>query len=62
MNTSTNEQNRLNTSNIELDGFDKWAVEQRVKESNRKWLFERIFKIIIGAAIGLFIAKAMRGG
>lgn len=60
MSTTTNDQNRLN--DLELDGFDKWAVEQRVKESNRKWLFDRVFKIIIGAAIGLFIAKAMRGG
>ena len=60
MNTTTNDQNRLN--GLELDVFDKWAVEQRVKESNRKWLFDRVFKIIIGAAIGLFIAKAMRGG
>lgn len=60
MSATNNDQDRLN--NIELDGFDKWAVEQRVKESNRKWLFDRVFKIIIGAAIGLFIAKAMRGG
>lgn len=60
MNTTSNDQNRFN--DLELDDFDKWAVEQRVKESNRKWLFDRVFKIIIGAAIGLFIAKAMRGG
>jgi hypothetical protein len=60
MNTTTNGRDCLD--NLELNDFDKWAVEQRVKESNRKWLFDRVVKIIIGAAIGLFIAKAMRGG
>ncbi len=45
-----------------MDDFDKWILKQRVKESNRKWLFDRIFKIIIGFAIGLFIAKAANGG
>lgn len=50
------------TGGFTTDDFDKWVLEQRVKESNRKWLFDRVFKIIIGVAIGLFIAKAMRGG
>lgn len=60
MNTMSNGKSSIN--DLELDDFDKWVVEQRVKESNRRWLFDRVFKIIIGAAIGLFIAKAMRGG
>ena len=60
MKTATNDENSFN--DLELSDFDKWAVEQRIKENNRKWLFGRIFKMVIGAIIGLFIAKAMHGG
>ena len=51
-----------NNESINFSGFDKWAMAQRVKQSNRKWFSSQIIKAIAGIAIGLFIAKAMRGG
>ena len=57
-----NEQKRFDTSNIELGDFDKWAIEARIKQENRRWVSSQVFKAIAGIAIGLFIAKAMRGG
>lgn len=46
---------------INLSSFDKWAIETRIKQENRKWVSSQVFKIIIGFAVGLFIAKALNG-
>lgn len=54
-------QAEYETTSINLGSFDKWAIETRIKQENRRWLSSQVFKAIIGFAIGLFIAKALRG-
>lgn len=45
---------------IGLSDYDKQIIKKRIEMENRKWVFDNIVKAIIGIAIGLFIAKALR--
>jgi hypothetical protein len=38
-----------------MDAFDKWIMNKRIKQSNRRWVIKQVYEALFGLIIGAFL-------